>query len=117
MPAIVYLTHLPTPRIGGASDENQIQGFLREGMMVFAVDYTNDPTPTLLPRICSATIPSNQYAVTITVTLSSVVATACVQTVIAAITPYGPQPLSVLGSVHPASPGHRAFNLPGRSIT
>ena len=43
MPAVVYLTHLPTPRIGGESDKNLIQGFLKDGMMVFAVDYQNDP--------------------------------------------------------------------------
>lgn len=43
MPAVVYLTHLPTPRIGGESDKNLIQGFLKGGMMVFAVDYQNDP--------------------------------------------------------------------------
>ena len=43
MPAVVYLTHLPTPRIGGQSDKNLIQGFLKDGMMVFAVDYQNDP--------------------------------------------------------------------------
>ncbi|MCX7011415.1 MAG: hypothetical protein NTW86_02400, partial [Candidatus Sumerlaeota bacterium] len=39
----MYLTHLPTPRIGGETDENLIQGFLEEGMLVFVVDYQNDP--------------------------------------------------------------------------
>jgi hypothetical protein len=54
MPAVVYLTHLPTPRIGKQSDENLIQGFLKQGMMVFAVDYQNDPkavTPELMTDI------------------------------------------------------------------
>ena len=54
MPVVVYLTHLPTPRIGGDSDEELIQGFLKEGMLVFVVDYQNNPQaaiPELMAEI------------------------------------------------------------------
>ncbi len=49
-PAVVYLTGLSTPRIGDATDEELVRGFLSKGMMVFVVDYKDDPKAAL-PRL------------------------------------------------------------------
>jgi hypothetical protein len=50
MPTVVYLTRLAAPRIGGATDEDLVQGFLNAGMLVFVADYQDDPK-ACLPRL------------------------------------------------------------------
>ena len=53
-PALVYLKNLPSPRLGQLGDATLIQQFLKQGLMVFEVDYENDPraaAPELLPEI------------------------------------------------------------------
>ncbi len=53
-PAAVYLKNLPSPRLGQLDDKTLIQQFIKQGMMVFEVDYENDPraaAPELLPEI------------------------------------------------------------------
>jgi len=54
MPTIVYLKNLPTPRIGGASDDTLLAGFLDQGMLVIVADYEGNPkavAPELLPEL------------------------------------------------------------------
>ncbi|MHC4500719.1 MAG: hypothetical protein ACYS21_16600, partial [Planctomycetota bacterium] len=53
-PALVYLKNLPSPRLGQLDDETLIQQFVQQGLMVFIVNYENDPravAPELLPEI------------------------------------------------------------------
>jgi hypothetical protein len=53
-PAVVYLKNLPSLRLGQLDDETLIHQFIKQGMMVFEVDYENDPraaAPELLPEI------------------------------------------------------------------
>jgi len=53
-PTVVYLKNLSSPRLGQLDDETLIQQFIKQGMMVFEVDYENDPratAPELLPEI------------------------------------------------------------------
>jgi len=53
-PAVVYLKNLPSPRLGQLDDKTLIERFIKQGMMVFEVDYERDPravAPGLLPEI------------------------------------------------------------------
>ncbi|MBD3375903.1 hypothetical protein GF406_12780 [candidate division KSB1 bacterium] len=51
-PVVIYLTNLPTPRIGLTTDEALIDNFLDSEMIVFVVDYENDPR-AVIPGIMS----------------------------------------------------------------
>ncbi len=53
-PLVVYLSNLPSPRLGEQDDKTLIEGFLNQGMMVINVDYEGDSravAPDLLPEI------------------------------------------------------------------